>query len=359
MSSKSKHLVPIHHNVNGFTQLTNYLKTNSFSKLFVLTDENTEHFCLPILEKNLITSFHLLKITSGEVFKTLETCQFLWQELAKLGADRQSILINLGGGVITDMGGFVAATYKRGIRFINIPTTLLGMVDASIGGKTGVDFEHLKNQIGLFVDPEMLCIYPYFLKTLSERELLSGLAEVIKYGLIENLEIWHYIKDQTPKNFEINAAIVQKSIAIKERITSMDPGEKGIRKTLNFGHTLGHAIETHFLSKQKKEHLLHGEAVAIGMILATHLSYQTQGLPIEIVKEITCHILKFYTNTIPAKISNKEYHPIIEFLQHDKKNDCGNVNFVLLKAIGKPLLDCRVTNDEIFNAFDYYNSFPN
>lgn len=353
MRTNSKHIVSIYFQKDGYVQLNSYLKSNTFSKLFVLIDENTKEHCLPILAQELHYSFDTLNIHSGELFKNLDTCNYLWKELAEKEADRQSIVLNLGGGVITDIGGLVASTYKRGIRFINIPTTLLGMVDAAIGGKTGVDFEGLKNQIGLFSNPEMILINPDFLKTLPKREFISGLAEVIKYGLIDDAEIWSYIKMLAVNHFTLEKAIIQKSIAIKERIVLEDPKEKDVRKTLNFGHTLGHAIETHFLSKPKKEQVLHGEAVAIGMILAAHLSQQTQGLAPKTTKSIATTLLKFYSDRLPT-IGDSDMLPILKLLIHDKKNINGNVNFILLKAIGKPILDCRVGEKEIQNAFKYY-----
>lgn len=345
----------IHYSRNSedFSYLDSYLKKETKARVFVLVDENTKKYCLPILQKNLNHKLTPIQIHSGETHKNLDTCQFLWQELIDKACDRNSILLNLGGGVITDMGGFVAATFKRGIRFINIPTTILGMVDASIGGKTGVDFMHLKNQIGLFANPEMTLINPIFLQTLAPRETRSGLGEVIKYGLIKDSSIWEYIKTKDTDSFGIEPSIIKKSIAIKEKIVSEDPTEKGIRQTLNFGHTLGHAIETHFLSKPKSEQLLHGEAIAIGMILAAHLSTQSNNFPLAKTMEIAKII-----NSLFPKVSIKpnDISAILNFLQHDKKNTNGQVNFVLLKQIGKPVLDCQVSENHILKAFEFYNS---
>lgn len=341
-------------NSTCFKYLNSYLEKNSKAKIFVLVDENTEQYCLPILIKYLNHKTTPIQISSGEVFKTLETCQLLWQELIDQGADRYSVLINLGGGVITDMGGFVAATYKRGIRFINIPTSLLAMVDAAIGGKTGIDFKQLKNQIGIFIPPEMTLIYPEFLKTLVPREMRSGLAEVIKYGLIDSPKIWNYIQKMDTNSFKIDPWIIQESVAIKEKIVAQDPTEKGIRKSLNFGHTLGHAIETYFLSKTKSKQLLHGEAIAAGMILAASLSSQTTDFPIEKTRKIARVINKLYAklNFTPSDID-----AMLDLLQHDKKNTNGQLNFVLLKTIGKTELDCQVSEEQIRNAFDFYESF--
>jgi len=346
-------VIKIFDNTDLFVSLNRYLQKNIFSKVFVLVDENTKKHCLPILGKKILIDFISIEIKSGEKHKNLDTTQQIWEKLTVLGADRQSVLLNLGGGVITDMGGFAAETFKRGIHFINIPTTLLAMVDAAIGGKTAVDFKGLKNQIGLFANAEMILIYPDFLKTLPQRELRSGLAEVIKYGLIDDIDIWKEIKNL--HNDNITTKIIKKSIAIKERIVSEDPKENGIRKILNFGHTLGHAIETHFLEKTIDKQLLHGEAIAIGMILAAHLSFQTQGFPLVIVDEISLHIKRLFKRSIPAAISQKDYQPILNLLQHDKKNNMGEINFILLKAIGIPVLDCQVSEREITTAFEYFS----
>jgi len=355
MSVQSNSSKSIFYQKEAFNQLGYYLSTQAVSKLFILVDENTKKYCLPLLKQECQHAYVLIEINSGEIYKNLSTCQHIWQELTNKGADRNSLLLNLGGGVITDMGGFSAATFKRGMRFINIPTTLLGMVDAAVGGKTGVDFNGLKNQIGLFSNPKMVLIIPEFLESLPQRELLSGLAEVIKYGLIDDISIWNTIKQFDSQKPSISYEITQKSIQIKERIVQQDPTEKGIRKILNFGHTLGHAIETYFFSKTEEKHLLHGESVVIGMILAAHLSYQTQGLPLEIVLEIATNIKEIYIQTIPSKISENNFLPILDLLKHDKKNDKEKTNFILLSSIGEAILDCQVTEIEILKAFEFYN----
>lgn len=346
------------HFINGneaFKQLSRYLDANKQAKVLVLVDENTQHYCLPILQKMLNSNLISIQIPSGEINKNLDTCRRLWQDLINLKVDRSSILINLGGGVITDLGGFVAATFKRGIRFINIPTSLLGMVDASIGGKTGVDFQQLKNQIGIFAKPEMTLIYASFLNTLAPREIRSGLAEVIKYALIDDASIWNFIQTMDPTSSDVDPSIIQKSVHIKERIVTQDPTEKGIRKTLNFGHTLGHAIETHYLSKDRNSRLLHGEAVATGMLLAAHLSYQTQNFPFKKMIEIASVINSLYPK---INISEHDIAPILNLLKHDKKSSNGQANFVLLQAIGKPVLDCQVNEEQIKQAFEFYLTHP-
>ena len=223
----------------GYSELSNLIESNEYSSLFILVDENTLEHCYPKFIENLETtkSIEIIKIRSGEIHKNLETCISVWNSITKLGGDRKSLLITLGGGVITDLGGFVASCFKRGIDFVNIPTTLLSMVDASVGGKTGVDLGVLKNQIGLFANPEMVLIDTDYLTTVTEREIKSGMAEIIKYGLTYDLKLFNKIKQD--KNNNINDLIF-KSIDIKNKVVQQDPKEQNIRKILNFGHTLGH-----------------------------------------------------------------------------------------------------------------------
>jgi len=346
---------PIYFEKEGFVNLTTFIKENSLSTIFILVDENTKKYCLPIMQRYVDFSFQIIEIKSGEIYKNIHTSVNLWEELTKKGADRNSLLINLGGGVITDMGGFVAASFKRGISFINIPTSLLGMVDAAIGGKTGIDFKDLKNQIGLFTHPEMLVVVPQFIKTLNQREILSGLAEIIKYGLINDVSIWNTVKDKRFEIKKIPTDIILKSIAIKEKIVAQDPLEKGIRKILNFGHTLGHAVETYYFSKNAEEQLLHGEAIAIGMILALSLSNQLTGLSKSKLQAISQTIKNLYQHQIPLRVKKEEIPAILELLKHDKKNKDGIVNFILLTDIGKPLYNQQVSNEQMLKAFDFYN----
>jgi len=340
---------------NAYSRLNEYLVDYKPSIIFILVDENTENDCLPIFLPRLETTseIEIIEIESGEVNKNLDTCTGVWNVLTELGADRKSLLINLGGGVITDMGGFVASTFKRGISFINIPTTLLSMVDASVGGKTGVDLGVLKNQIGLFSDPEMVLIDPLYLETVTERELRSGLAEIIKYGLTYDLNIWNEIKSF--ENLDLNnlSSMIHRSIEIKNEVVTKDPKESGIRKVLNFGHTLGHAIESYFLESDDKENLTHGEAIAIGMITEAFISQKLLGFPTEEVKSIKGTILNIYEKVL---IKPEDYKGIMELLIHDKKNVAGQVNFVLLSNFEKFELDCKVETELIIQALDFYNS---
>lgn len=293
-------------------------------KIAVLVDENTKLYCLP---KVRISQDLLIEIQSGEAEKTLETCQQIWQQLTEAGFTRKSLLINLGGGVIGDMGGFVASTYKRGMAFVNIPTTLLSQVDASIGGKLGVDFHGLKNHIGIFQEPNGVIVYPKFLDTLPERELRSGFAEIIKHALIKDENQWNYLKSQSFETLDWNE-IIPKSIAIKNEIVNEDPLEQGLRKILNYGHTIGHAIETHFLNTNKP--LLHGEAVAYGMIIENELALKNEMLDADSANEIKNYLASIYS--FPMETPSLE--DLEGLLMQDKKNDQKGIRFSLLKKIG-------------------------
>jgi len=339
----------------SYLKLNEFIASNTPSKIFIMVDENTHEHCLPILMEALETSINIeiIEIESGEENKNLDTCSGVWHALTELGADRKSLMINLGGGVITDLGGFVASCFKRGIAFVNIPTTLLSMVDASVGGKTGVDLGVLKNQIGLFSDPEMVLIDTRYLETVTEREICSGLAEIIKYGLSYDIKIWDEINSFKKFNIKNISTLIHRSIEIKNEVVTEDPKENGLRKILNFGHTLGHAIESYFLESENKEKLTHGEAIAIGMITETYISEKLLNFPIEKLNEIKQLLVKINGKTI---IKKSDYNPIIELLIHDKKNVSGSVNFVLLKDFEKYKFNCKVEKDLLIEALDYYNS---
>ncbi|MCZ2102743.1 MAG: 3-dehydroquinate synthase, partial [Chitinophagales bacterium] len=261
-----KHIKGKHGNIyfNDWSALKQKIQATSWSKIFVLVDENTEKYCLFHLLEQMDLPIHVIKIPSGEQHKNLNTCQLVWQNLMAKGADRLSLLINLGGGVIGDLGGFCAGTYMRGIRFIQIPTTLLSQVDASVGGKLGVDFMERKNMIGLFGNPEAVFIFTDFLKTLPERELKSGYAEMLKHALIADKDAWNRLSKTDVATINDWESTIYESVMIKQSIIQEDPLEAGKRKILNFGHTVGHAIESYWISREKP--LLHGEAIAIGMV---------------------------------------------------------------------------------------------
>lgn len=349
MESLSSH----HHNVYleelAETALQQHLAQNQYSKIFVLVDKNTKTHCLPFLEQKIAHPLEaIVEIPSGEQHKTISTCVKVWERLSDLGGDRKSLLINLGGGVLTDLGGFVAATFKRGIPFIHIPTTLLAMVDASVGGKTGVDLGALKNQIGVITPPQMVLVWPAFLKTLEARQVKSGYAEMLKHGLIQEAAYWNALRKT---HAFTEAAHIQKSIAIKQAVVFQDPTEKGLRKILNFGHTLGHAIESYCLENPAKKVLLHGEAIAIGMILEGYLSCELTGLPQAELQEIKDTFLYHFDR---VDFDQSDIEAIVQLLQHDKKNSHGNINFVLLQAIGKAVADVKVPNSLYHKAFAYY-----
>ncbi len=345
----------IHFNSTCYTELNTCLKSSNFSKIFVIVDSNTHNFCyanfISKIETNL--EIEIIEIEAGEIHKTIDTCVGVWSALSNLNADRKSLIINLGGGVVTDLGGFVASTYKRGIKYINVPTSLLAMVDASVGGKTGVDLDTLKNQIGVINIPEMVLVDTSFLSTLPENEMRSGLAEMLKHGLIFSEQYWNKFKDLSLLNIEDLDELIYESILIKQNIVDIDPSEDNLRKTLNFGHTLGHAIESYYLSNPDKPNLLHGEAVAIGMVLACYLSFKLCDFSEEKNQEIKDDITKIFGR---ITINEASYNPIIELLKHDKKSEHGNINFVLLEAIGKPKINCLVENSLIIDAFKFYHA---
>jgi 3-dehydroquinate synthase len=320
----------------------------SGQKIFILVDENTYLHCyLPI--QKLLPTHQVIQISAGEIYKNLETCQYIWQQLTVYQADRKSVLINLGGGVIGDMGGFCAATYKRGIDFVQIPSTLLAQVDASVGGKVGIDFQHFKNHIGVFALPKAVYIDTQFLKTLPNRELRSGFAEVLKHCLIADKGMWEKIYSQNLQNITINSLdwneVVQHSITIKQNITNQDPHEKGLRKILNFGHTIGHAIESFYLQTDKP--FLHGEAIAIGMIAESYLSYKNNLISKLDFEQIKKLLQQLYGQ---QSIENPYIAEIVEFALQDKKNEQNTILTCLLNKIGNCIYNQAITKIEIAEA---------
>lgn len=355
MDSITANNAVIHFNENCYAALNKHIRAKKFSNIFILVDENTHALCLPILMSALETdlSIEIIEIEAGEIHKTIDTCVGVWNTLSDFNGDRKSLLINIGGGVITDLGGFVASTFKRGIAYVNIPTTLLSMVDASVGGKTGVDLGTLKNQIGVISAPDLVLIDTQYLKTLPQNQMRSGLAEMLKHGLISDKSYWEKFKDLSALSFNDLDELIYESILIKKHVVDADPFEANLRKTLNFGHTLGHAIESYCLSNPDKTDLLHGEAIAIGIVLASYLSAKLVGLPMETTQEIK-HIFNNYYGVVA--FDEPDYASIIDLLKYDKKNDHGNINFVLLEAIGKPKIDCLVEEPLILEAFKFYAS---
>ncbi len=354
MDSISTNDCMIHFNESCYVTLNKHLIDNNFSKIFILVDENTHAHCLPPFLQKMATNvtIEIIEIESGEVNKTIDTCVGVWDTLSELNADRKSLLINIGGGVITDLGGFVACTFKRGIAYINVPTSLLSMVDASVGGKTGVDLGHLKNQIGVISNPNLVLIDTQFLNTLPKNQMRSGMAEMLKHGLISSASYWNKFRDLSKLSLDNLDELIHESVLIKKHVVENDPFEDNLRKTLNYGHTLGHAIESYFLSNPTKTTLLHGEAIVIGMILASYISTQLVGLSSKTTKDIKDLFLSYYDKVV---IDESDYPPIIDLLKYDKKNNHGNINFVLLEAIGKPTIDCLVDEAIILDAFKFYD----
>jgi 3-dehydroquinate synthase len=335
----------------GWNRLDKTVSSNQYTSIFVLTDSNTNKHCLPLFDNKFQHPYTLLTMEAGETKKHLATCEYLWALLSEQGADRNSLLINLGGGVVTDLGGFVACTYKRGIDFINIPTSLLGMVDASVGGKTGVDFQGLKNQIGIIREPEFILIDDAFLLTLPEEERRSGYAEMLKHGLIADADYFSLLSSKSISIHDQMTDHIRHSVNIKSQVVTKDPFERNLRKILNYGHTLGHAIETHFLEHPTKKRLLHGEAIAIGMIMEAELSYRTKNLTVEERDQIKTVFSSIYD---PVSFAESDLIEIKGLLKYDKKNQSDQVRFVLLQAIGKPVIDCLVREEDINAAFRFY-----
>ena len=337
----------------AFSELKKFLLNRKNSGIFILTDENTRKYCLPAVLRNIpaLRPASVIRIKSGEKNKTIEACKKVWDVLIKNKADRGSLLINLGGGMTGDLGGFAASSFMRGIDFINIPTTLLAMVDASVGGKVAVNFNDHKNQIGFFNQPKAVFIYPGFLKTLPQRELLSGFAEMIKHGLIADKKYWKQIRSVKKIDHKSGERLIAASVRIKNKIVKKDPSEKGERKKLNFGHTVGHAVETYSLKKDKTK-LLHGEAIAIGMICESRLAFRRKKLSGKELKEITSFILSKYR---PYKMSVPAQREILKLMQHDKKNENRRINFTLLYGIGRSVTDNYCDDKLIRESLNYYN----
>lgn len=331
-------------------QLAENLIENAYSKVFVLMDENTEKHCWPMLKPYLVDTFPI-RIQSGEASKTIQTVQQVWTALQENFADRHALLINLGGGVLSDLGGFAAATYKRGIHFMNIPTTLLAMVDAAVGGKQGIDLDGHKNAVGVFKHPQEIFIYPPFLNTLPDVERRNGFAELSKHGLIKDSDFWLELVKTDEKKADNLDKLIFKSIKIKAAIVSKDPLEEGIRKSLNFGHTIGHAFETHSLIHDEKP-LKHGEAVVIGMIAEAWLSKNLGW-----ISEKELHAIKnYFLSRFPKYSAQPDFETLLVYMRNDKKNRNGQINFSLLKKIGKAKIDVNCSEEEIQHAIAFYYS---
>jgi 3-dehydroquinate synthase len=336
----------IHFTKNVDQQLDSCLKLFKPDRIAILVDENTLVHCLPKL--SVVKKTPLIQINSGEKNKNIETCNIIWQQLTDIKFTRKSLLINLGGGVIGDMGGFVAATFKRGIQFINIPTTLLSQVDASIGGKLGIDFNEFKNHIGVFKDPDAIIICDEFLSTLGRRELKSGFAEVIKHGLIYDLNYWKEIRMNLFSEITNWQYLIKKSVFLKADVIEKDPFESGLRKILNFGHTLGHGIESWYLDTEKD--LLHGEAIAAGMIMEAKIALGMGLIKEKYFKEVVNYIDQVFDRITLFPPFDK----IKSLLRQDKKNHGSTIMFSLINGPGSCLFDIKVNDTQIEDAINFY-----
>ncbi|MBA5628320.1 3-dehydroquinate synthase [Moheibacter lacus] len=339
-----------------FSQIFNHfnqkLEEKNYPLIFILVDENTHEHCLPqfLSEMEGAHTIEIIEIPAGEENKTIDIAIQVWETMTEMNATRKSLMINLGGGMVTDLGGFIASTFKRGIDFINFPTSILSMVDAAVGGKTGIDHNGIKNIIGTFALPVGTFIHPEFLQTLPKREFWSGLAEMLKHGLIYDKNHWENLINLENLNPESVSVLISDSVQIKTEIIDNDPFESGIRKILNFGHTIGHAIESEFL--ETENHLLHGEAIAIGMMVESILSFENELISKEELDEIFTHLVRIFGKfSIPEDLIPNLFH----WMKHDKKNQNDQISFSLLDGIGKCKYDILLNENQISEGILMYN----
>lgn len=341
--------VIVTHDVNK--ELSQICSQLTYDKVFVLMDTNTEKYCYSLISSNdYLKDANCIVIPAGEKNKNIDTVSLIWKQLNVGGAKRNSLFINLGGGMVSDIGGFAASCFKRGISFINIPTTLLAQVDASAGGKTGFNFMGYKNEIGVFSMPERVVVCPEFLKSLGEKDFISGFAEMLKHALIWDEKYLHQLMEYDLNNIDYKkiAFLVSESVKIKQEVVDKDPEENNIRKSLNFGHTIGHAFESYALSHEIE--LFHGEAVALGIIGELYMSCKLLGFPKDKYEKIKSYILGIYPD---FKIKNIE-EDIFKLMLHDKKNISEGVNFTLLKDVGSFEIDNYCGREEIIEALKQY-----
>ena len=334
--------------------LTDAISACPHDKLFVLVDKTTEQVCLPVVAGfDCMKQAQRIVIGATDSNKTLDSLSHVWQELQQRGATRHSLMVNLGGGMVTDLGGFAASTFKRGIAYINVPTTLLSMVDASVGGKTGINFGGLKNEIGVFNNANCVILDTTFLKTMDEENILSGYAEMLKHGLISNEQMLGELLafDIEQPNFAQLKRMVADSVAVKQRIVTEDPTEHGIRKALNLGHTAGHAFES--LALERKP-ILHGYAVAYGLVVELYLCCVKTGFPQDKMRQTVNFIKEHYGK---MTITCDDYPRLIELMHHDKKNVGSDINFTLLGHIGDIRINQTATEEEIKEALDFYREY--
>lgn len=331
------------------SDLKSFFLEKKYSKLAVLTDENTLEYCYPKL-RDVLPEHQVIQIQSGEEHKNLDSCSTIWQALTDQALDRHAALLIVGGGVLGDMGGFCAATYKRGIDFILVATTLLSQVDSSIGGKLGIDFNNLKNHIGVFQLPALTLLHGGFLKTLPVNELRSGFAEVIKHILISDETLWNDIKAKTLHKQDWEK-LVKHSVAFKAEVVTKDPREQGLRKILNTGHTIGHAIESYLLNAGNK--VLHGEAIAAGIVAEAFIANERGLISDDQLDEITNYIIQIFGKIL---LKETEESKIAQLTLQDKKNKGNKILCVLLDGIGKARWDCEISFEEVKRAVSFYRS---
>lgn len=337
---------------NATEELENIISESKNDKFFILTDSNTNKNCLNMLHcSEPIANAHIITIKADDTNKNIESTTHVWKELSDNGCTRHSCLINIGGGMVTDLGGFAASTFKRGIDFINIPTTLLSMVDASVGGKTGINFNGLKNEIGVFNDAKAVIIDTTFLKTLDQHNICSGYAEMLKHSLLKDNKMWaqHINFNLYSPDLDSLLSMIKESVGVKERIVSEDPHESGIRKALNLGHTAGHAFESYAMHTNRP--ILHGYAVAYGIICELYLSHALQGFPLDKMRQTVNFIKENYGR---MNITCDDYESLYSLMKHDKKNTGNEINFTLLKDVGDIKINQTVSKELILESLDFY-----
>lgn len=337
---------------NCIKELEGIIEKGNYDRLFILTDDNTRRLCLDFTKgSEALSGAYGISIKPTDTNKNLESTAHVWKELSDNGCSRHSCMINIGGGMVTDLGGFAASTFKRGIDFINIPTTLLAMVDASVGGKTGINMNGLKNEIGVFNDAKAVIIDSAFLKTLDKENVLSGYAEMLKHSLICNEKMWaeHVCFDFSDMDYKKLLAMIGDSVSVKEGIVNEDPHENGIRKALNFGHTVGHAFES--MAMKKRKPILHGYAVAYGIVCELYLSCVLMGFPTEKLRQTVRFI---HDNYGKMAITCDDYEELYGLMKHDKKNTGNDVNFTLLEDTGGIRINQTTTKELVFEALDFY-----
>ena len=356
------------------TSLVKAIEACEHDRLFILTDDTTRELCWPVVSSYpCLQGAEVISIGATDTHKTLESLAHVWEELGRMGGTRHTLLINIGGGMVTDLGGFAASTFKRGINYINIPTTLLAMVDASVGGKTGINFRGLKNEIGVFNNASTVILSTQFLRTLDHENILSGYAEMLKHGLISNEAMWAELMNFNLSDEALDLTTLQRmladSVAVKQRIVTEDPLEHGIRKALNLGHTVGHAFESFALSTMGTDPSvssaadyrgsvpsvrppqLHGYFVAYGLVCELYLSAVKTGFPTDKMRQTVSFIREHYGR---MPITCDDYPTLFEFMTHDKKNTAGSINFTLLGGIGDIRINQTATKEEIYEALDFY-----